>query len=156
MVAKLTRPTHKIATQLHLVAESCTICCSCSRRSVRKLLDTHSYFYIILQCTLISPGWSLPFRISKQVLYIPLTFPPGVQHFHPKARGCFESREEERSIINYIWRHCTLYSCDNEEHLFHIPQIQFLKDNCPPKDKRVKTYTYIGFMHLLCDVLRVV
>jgi hypothetical protein len=41
--AKLTRLTHKIATQLHLVAESCTICSSRSRRPVRKLLDTPSY-----------------------------------------------------------------------------------------------------------------
>jgi hypothetical protein len=43
MAAKLTRLTHKIAIQLHLVAESCTICSSCSRRTVRKLLDTPSY-----------------------------------------------------------------------------------------------------------------
>jgi len=31
MAAKLTRLTHKIAIQLHLVMESCTICSSCSR-----------------------------------------------------------------------------------------------------------------------------
>jgi hypothetical protein len=43
MVAKLTRLTHKIAILLHLVAESCTICSSCSRQPVLKLLDTHSY-----------------------------------------------------------------------------------------------------------------
>jgi hypothetical protein len=43
MVANLTRLTHKVATQLHLVAESYTICSSCSRRPVRKLLDTPSY-----------------------------------------------------------------------------------------------------------------
>jgi hypothetical protein len=43
MVAKLTRLTHKIAIQLHIVAESCTICSSRSRRPVRKLLDIPSY-----------------------------------------------------------------------------------------------------------------
>jgi hypothetical protein len=43
MEAKLTRLTHKIAIQLHLVAESCTICSSRSRRPVRKLLYTPSY-----------------------------------------------------------------------------------------------------------------
>jgi hypothetical protein len=43
MAAKRTRLTHKIALQLHLVAESCTICSSGSRRPVRKLLDTPSY-----------------------------------------------------------------------------------------------------------------
>jgi hypothetical protein len=37
--AKLTRLTHKIAIQLHLVAESWGL----SRRPVRKLLDTPSY-----------------------------------------------------------------------------------------------------------------
>jgi hypothetical protein len=42
MAANLTRLTHKIAIQLHLVAESCTICSSRSRRPVRKLLDTLS------------------------------------------------------------------------------------------------------------------
>jgi hypothetical protein len=40
MEVNLTRLTHKIAIQLHLVAESCTICSSRSRRPVRKLLDT--------------------------------------------------------------------------------------------------------------------
>jgi len=40
MVAKLTRLTHKIAIQLHLVAESCTVGSSCSRRPVRKLWVT--------------------------------------------------------------------------------------------------------------------
>jgi hypothetical protein len=41
--AKLTRLTHKIAIQLHLVAESFIICGSRSRRPVRKLLVTPSY-----------------------------------------------------------------------------------------------------------------
>jgi hypothetical protein len=50
MAAILTRLTHKIAIQLHLVAESCTICNSRSRRPVRKLLDTLSY--IITTCEL--------------------------------------------------------------------------------------------------------
>jgi hypothetical protein len=43
MAAKLTRLTHKIVIQLHLVADSCTICSSRSRRLVLKLLDTPSY-----------------------------------------------------------------------------------------------------------------
>jgi hypothetical protein len=43
MVTKLIRLAHKIAIQLHLVAESCTICSSRFRRPVRKLLDTPSY-----------------------------------------------------------------------------------------------------------------
>jgi hypothetical protein len=51
MVVKLTILTHKIAIQLHLVAESCTICSSRSWRPVRKVLDTPSY----LSDWLISP-----------------------------------------------------------------------------------------------------
>jgi hypothetical protein len=43
VAAKFTRLTHQIVIQLHLVAESCTICSSRSRRQVRKLLDTPSY-----------------------------------------------------------------------------------------------------------------
>jgi hypothetical protein len=43
MVAKLTRLSHKIAIQLHLVVESCTICSSCPRQPVQKLLDTLLY-----------------------------------------------------------------------------------------------------------------
>jgi len=42
MAAKLARLTHKIAIQLHLVAESCTICISRSRRPDRKILGTSS------------------------------------------------------------------------------------------------------------------
>jgi len=43
MAAKLVRLTHKVAKQLHLVAESFTGTSSRSRRPVRKLLDTPSY-----------------------------------------------------------------------------------------------------------------
>jgi len=43
MAVKLTMLNHKIAIQLQLEAESCTICSSRSRRPVRELLDTPSY-----------------------------------------------------------------------------------------------------------------
>jgi len=49
MAAKLTTLTHKIAIQLHVVAESCTICSSRSRPPVRELLDTPSYTNFV-QC----------------------------------------------------------------------------------------------------------
>jgi len=39
---QLTRLTHKIAIQLHPVADGCSICSSRSRRPVRKRLDTTS------------------------------------------------------------------------------------------------------------------
>jgi len=47
MATKLTRLTHKIVIQLHLVAESCIIYGYHAKRPVRKLLDTHSYFRFI-------------------------------------------------------------------------------------------------------------
>jgi hypothetical protein len=47
MAVKLTRLTHKIAIQLHLVAESCDICSCRSRRPVRKLLDTPAYSVLV-------------------------------------------------------------------------------------------------------------
>jgi hypothetical protein len=48
MTAKLIGLTHKIAIQVHLVAESYTICSSRFRRSVRILLDTPSYIAPVL------------------------------------------------------------------------------------------------------------
>jgi hypothetical protein len=49
VAAKLTKLTHKIAIQLHPVAESCTICSSSSRWPVRKLLGTPSYIIFDLR-----------------------------------------------------------------------------------------------------------
>jgi hypothetical protein len=43
MVTKLTRLIHKIAIELHLVTDSCTICSSRTWRPVRNLLNTLSY-----------------------------------------------------------------------------------------------------------------
>jgi hypothetical protein len=43
MAAKLTKLTHKISMQLHLVSESCNTGSSRSRWPVRKLLDTPAY-----------------------------------------------------------------------------------------------------------------
>jgi hypothetical protein len=54
IAANLTRLTHKIVIQVHIMVESCTICCSRSRRPVRKLLDTTSYFYMLLDFTPIT------------------------------------------------------------------------------------------------------
>jgi len=51
--------THKITIQLHLVAESCNIYSSRSRRPVQKLLDTPSYGRVDL-CS-----WILVFFASE-------------------------------------------------------------------------------------------
>jgi len=65
MAAKLTRLTHKITIQLHLVAESCTICSSRSTRPVRKVLDTPSYYNSI---TYRLPVSSSPVGVHFHVL----------------------------------------------------------------------------------------
>jgi hypothetical protein len=51
MAAKLTRLTHKIAIQLHLVAKSRIICIFRSRRPIRKLFDTPSYKCLKTKCS---------------------------------------------------------------------------------------------------------
>jgi hypothetical protein len=53
MAAKLTRLTHKIAIQLHLVAESCTIFSSRSRWPVWILLDTPTYVLTVPNVTTV-------------------------------------------------------------------------------------------------------
>jgi hypothetical protein len=47
MAVKVTGLSHKIAIQLHLVAESSTVCSSRSRWSIWKLFDTVSYTVIL-------------------------------------------------------------------------------------------------------------
>jgi hypothetical protein len=77
MEAKLTRLTHKIAIQLHLVAESCTICSSRARRPVRKLLDTPSYvstFSLFCFIHLPSLGFSTSSLISWMVIHSSSSF----------------------------------------------------------------------------------
>jgi hypothetical protein len=62
MAAELATPTHKIAIQLHLVAESCAICSSRSRRPVLKLLDTPSYMgmnSLVTSLFAVRLGWLL-------------------------------------------------------------------------------------------------
>jgi hypothetical protein len=51
MATKLIRLIHKIAVQLHLAAESSTICSSLSRRPVRDLLDTPSQLSMVASLT---------------------------------------------------------------------------------------------------------
>jgi len=76
MAAKLTRLTHKIAIQLHLVAESCTICSSCSRRPVRKLFDTPSSVYSCIH----------PFYIMAH----PASYPVGTRDTVPGGKAARE------------------------------------------------------------------
>jgi hypothetical protein len=62
MAAKLTRLTQAI--QVHLVAESCTICSSRSGRPVRKLSDVPSYFEVLCWLKLSPKPFVLGCEIS--------------------------------------------------------------------------------------------
>jgi hypothetical protein len=64
MAAKLTRLTHKIAIQLNLEAESCTIYTSHSRRPVGKLLDTPSYFVSLFEMSVFCLYTRLDFNAT--------------------------------------------------------------------------------------------
>jgi hypothetical protein len=63
MAAKLTRLTHKVVIQLHLVAESYTSCSSRSRQPVQKLSDTPSY--IITTTTFTIPPINSIIKFKK-------------------------------------------------------------------------------------------
>jgi hypothetical protein len=113
MAAKLTRLTHKIAIQLHLIAERCTICSSRSKRPVRKLLDTPSYMPQVLS------GFALPpVRITRKQLTLncsvfvfspksflsPLSlFPFSLSPTHP-SWNFTSTRGRTRCL--WVWTHC--------------------------------------------------
>jgi len=68
MATKLTRLTHKIQIQPHLVAKSCNICSSRSRRPVRNLLDKPSYI-------LKSTNFEVPhYALSTSLLKLPPSY----------------------------------------------------------------------------------
>jgi hypothetical protein len=92
MIVNLTRLTHKIAIQLHLVAESCTICSSYSRRPVRKRLDTPSCLLIsITQGVFSRSCWVSPSATVRS--YVPASYSMGTGGFSPgvKAAGVWSS-----------------------------------------------------------------
>jgi len=79
MAEKFTRLSHKIAIQLHLAAESCTICSSRSRWPIRKPLDTPSYYHLPLWCRVLSKSWGPRMVISvfiKSCHWTPSNFTP--------------------------------------------------------------------------------
>jgi hypothetical protein len=102
MTAKLTRLAHKIAIQLHLVAQSCTICSSRSRQPVRKLLDTPSYFPSKLTTRLhLVPRskneWSYTFTLQYAFMSWCSVKAQGQLYLYPKNGGSM-----------HLWNVCIL------------------------------------------------
>jgi len=84
MATKLTRLTHEMAIQLHLIADSCTICSSRARWPVRKLLDTLSQVYRYLQQNRSSNFMAIPVYLVNGVSQIKMILLPQDQ-----SRHCF-------------------------------------------------------------------
>jgi hypothetical protein len=82
MAAKRTRLTHRLAMQLHLVAESCIICSSSSRRPVRKLLNTPSWLVLGLRIELVTFRiWSWNTKLTIRPSFSGHFFPKGGEHY---------------------------------------------------------------------------
>jgi hypothetical protein len=91
MAAKLTRMIHKIAIQLYLVAESCTICSARARRPVRKLLDAPSYIKYSMTASISSPHSSRRHLLSNCIQ----------QHMQMWKR-CYRGKENTNMELNSL------------------------------------------------------
>jgi hypothetical protein len=69
MAANFARLNHKIELQLHLGAESRTICSSLSRRPVRKLLDTPSYLCHVYYYSSASDCFLLKVKVKLSLCF---------------------------------------------------------------------------------------
>jgi hypothetical protein len=115
MAAKLTRLTHKIALQLHLVEESCNICSSRSRRPVRKLLGTPSYIVIhsallrwaIFDTPDLNSGLYLTDMNRNEIPARNCSLdPPPNKIFHPKPSNCFIEEFADLSTMHSFYEPC--------------------------------------------------
>jgi hypothetical protein len=100
MTSKLTRLTQIIAMQLHLVAESCTIFSSPSRRPVRKPLDTPSYidnWGKQVSFLRISPRWFVPGNERSGLL------PEKVRHMEQSPSWEDDSPSSSQEIFRLLW-----------------------------------------------------
>jgi hypothetical protein len=101
MAAKRTRLTHKIAIQLHVVAEICTICSSRFRRPVRKLLDTPSYFCL---CEAVTSAVYLGSRLapsswSFHCVFVPLSI---IRNTDSYTAFCYLVATNIKTSVGYV------------------------------------------------------
>jgi hypothetical protein len=118
MAAKLTRLTHKIAIQLHIVAESCTICSSRSRRPVRKLLDTPSCLEMRWSWSFSVEGNYIPSR-TCQTFLPPFWYGFSWQIWNIGVKHCTNT---ESLWFTFIYTHFVMVIC----HTHHFPLGLFL------------------------------
>jgi len=100
MAEKLTRLTHKIAIQLHLVKESCIICSSRSRRPVRKLLDAPSNFSVLVKNVSENVSTWLAYRPINLLLGLSISFSSGSICEYPFRIPVF---------LHFVYMFCTIW-----------------------------------------------
>jgi hypothetical protein len=144
MAAKLTRLTHKVAIQLQLVAESCTICNSRSRRPVRKLLDAPLYdseFYISISEVIVyifSFVNDLFLNEFCRTMWYPFSSPPScLRSVIQEERFscylilynmCLCFLPPRRLVLSLVILQClTLWECNCMLGVQHEPNNQFMK-----------------------------
>jgi len=98
MSAKLARLTHKIAVQLHLLAESCSIHSSRSRLPVRKLLDTPSYDFCYLVHGLFNDSVLTPEIVQGRMLWV---------SYHKRQI----KKTQKEAIVKYLNDHSIQTGC---------------------------------------------
>jgi hypothetical protein len=94
--------THKIAIQLHLVSESCTICSSRSRRPVRKLLGIPSYKHFRSRVLFRS---TISFLIAKSLGILHPSPHHSLNSFHVTHEICrLETNDNLFLLISGQWK----------------------------------------------------
>jgi hypothetical protein len=135
MAAKLARLTHKIVIQLHLVAKSCTICISRSKRPVRKLLVTPSYSVSrsdgppVLTNRFHRAFWThFPILLTvtpRAMNFLQLT----IFRFHAKSHSPSEPQQPWNATSEWIivvWCRIAPLACLSFHSLFRLSSVQSL------------------------------
>jgi hypothetical protein len=154
MAAKLTRLTHKIVIQLPLVAESCTICSSRSRRQVRKLwIHPHVHSKLIsLNLNRLSPirvmkaiEADLSFTVSAhvQIYFFNTCYSQGETRLWPRLRH--KSHPECACVIG---KEPFCFCCVAQNYWFVFVCMCFvLGDDNMKSDVRMSKFGWREFLH---------
>jgi hypothetical protein len=104
MAVELTGLNQKIGTKLHLVAESCTICSSRSRRPVRNLFVTPSYWVGLRAGLDPMAKWKnpSPCRLSNPSRPDWLSYPGSPMILKSRRQNCINEYGQFR-IATLVW-----------------------------------------------------
>jgi hypothetical protein len=123
MAANLTRLNHKISIQVQVVAVSCSVCNSSTRRPVRKRLGTPSYCEIFL--SLRAMIFIIFTRSLKNVYKM-------TSHWWWLVTSClgfFSERNKQNNLV--YWVHTTIWIFNPMDKLYHLfPTCPHFCKNC--------------------------